>query len=135
MGRPLTRGLRLAIISILVFIAMLVSGPTVNWIDKVLSLGSVPSGPAFWLVEPNEAQRGIHAGQTIAISVSGGGGTQRRFHWTATGSPVLQSFGTVELNARGEASFAVVPSRVTSAQVLWIHLSGIPQPLVIRVIP
>ena len=133
--RSLTRGPRLAIISVLVIIAMLFSGPAVNWIDKELRLGSVPSGPAFWLAQPNDARHGIRAEHAIGIVVSGGGGTQHRFHWTVTGSPALQSSGTVELNARGVASFAVVPSRVTSAQVLRIHLSGIPQPLVIRVIP
>ena len=135
MNQPSARGPRLLVISAVVVIAMLVSGPALSWFSRELRVHSVPRGPALWLAHPAVVRRGSPAGHPNPIVVDGGDGAQTTFHWTASGTPTASSSGTVALNTGGRATFNVVPLPVTAPRSLEIHLSGIAQPLIVRVIP
>jgi len=57
------------------------------------------------------------------------------FRWHTTGAHTRVSAGTVTLGTQGRGTFRVVPAKVTSPSTLMIHLSGIAQPLAVRIVP
>ena len=126
---------RRTVIAVAIIAAMLISAPLMRWATDALGLGSVDAGPAMWLTHPSNLRDGIPAGRPLKVIIDGGGGPQTTFHWRTTGAHAKVSAGMITLGTQGRGTFRVVPAKVTAPETLLIHLSGITQPLAVRVVP